>query len=82
MTESVFALEYVEGSSYRGGYIEVASPPCTAMELISLSGLPWNDFLRDVKAGDIEQVCNVSAAEAAREEVLEARPKSVETKSA
>ncbi|CAI5746377.1 unnamed protein product [Peronospora destructor] len=80
MTEC--ALEYVEGSPHRGRYIEVASPPCTAAEITSLSALPWNDFLHGLKAGDIEQVCIISAAEAASEEVQEARPKSAEPKSA
>ncbi|CAI5714434.1 unnamed protein product [Peronospora destructor] len=47
-----------------------------------LSALPWKDFLHDLKAGDIEQVCIVSAAEAASEEVQEVRPKSAEPKSA
>ena len=40
VTEFVCALEYVEGSSHRGRYIEVASPPCTAIEIRSLSALP------------------------------------------
>ena len=82
MTESVCALEYVKGSSHRGLYIEVASPPCTAADITSLPDLTWKDFLHDLKAGDIEQVCIVSATEAASEEVLEARPKSAEPKSA
>ena len=80
--ESVCALEYVEGSSHRGRYVEVASPPCTVAEITSLLSLPWKDFLHDLKAGDIEQVCIISAAEAASGEVLEARPKSAEPKSA
>ena len=82
LTESVCALEYVEGSSHRGRYVEVASPPCTVAEITSLLTLPWKDFLHDLKAGDIEQVCIISAAEAASGEVLEARPKSAEPKSA
>ncbi|CAH0486080.1 unnamed protein product [Peronospora farinosa] len=82
MTESVCALEYVEGSPHRGRYIEVASPPCTAADITSLPDLTWKDFLHDLKAGDIEQVCIVSATEAASEEVLEARPKSAEHTSA
>ena len=48
---------------------------------ISIS-LPWKDFLHDLKAGNIEQVCVVSAAEAASEEVLEVRSKSAKPKSA
>ncbi|CAI5716271.1 unnamed protein product [Peronospora farinosa] len=82
VTESVCALEYVEGSPHRGRYIEVESPPCTAADITSLPDLKWKDFLHDLKAGDIEQVCIVSATEAASEEVLEAHPKSAEPKSA
>ena len=82
MTESLCALEFVEGSSHRGRYIEVASPPYTAAEITSLLELSWKDFLHDLKAGDIEQVCIISATEAAGEEVLEARLKSAEPKSA
>ncbi|CAI5704884.1 unnamed protein product [Peronospora effusa] len=70
------------GSPHRGHYIEVASPPCTAADITSLPDLTWKDFLNDLKAGDIEQVCIVSATEAASEEVLEARSKSDEPKSA
>ena len=72
----------MKGSPYRGRYIEVASPPCNAEEITSLSALSWKDFLHDLKAGDIEQVCVVLAAEAASEKVVEARPKSAEPKSA
>lgn len=72
----------MEGSSHRGCYVEVASPPCTVAEITSLLVLPWKDFLHDLKAGDIEQVCIISAAEADSGEVLEAHPKSAETKSA
>ena len=70
------------GSPHRGRYIEVASPPCNAEEITSISVLSWKDFLHDLKAGDIEQVCVVSTAEAASEDVREARPKSAEPKSA
>ncbi|CAH0488359.1 unnamed protein product [Peronospora farinosa] len=76
VTESVCALEYVEGSPHRGRYIEVARPPSTAADITSLPDLACKDFLHELKAGDIEQVCIVSATEAASKEVLEARPKS------
>ncbi|KAE9162066.1 hypothetical protein PF004_g30611 [Phytophthora fragariae] len=36
--------------------IEVASPPRDAKSITSLPGLSWKKFLRDLKAGDIEQV--------------------------
>ena len=51
------------------------------MEIKSLSALTWRDFLHDLKAGDIKQVCIVSAAKATSEEILEARPKRAESKS-
>ncbi|CAI5711451.1 unnamed protein product [Peronospora effusa] len=60
----------------------VASPPCTAADITSLPDLTWKDFRHDLKAGDIEQVCIVSATEAASEKVLEARPNSAEPQSA
>ena len=82
VTESVCALDNVEASPHRCRYIEVASPPCTAADITSLPDLTWKDSLQDLKAGDIEQVCIVSATEVASEEVLEARPKSAEPKSA
>ena len=80
MTKFVCELEYVEGSSHCGRYIEVVSPSCTTIEITSLSALTWKDFLHDVKAGNIDQLCIVSAAEAASEEALEARPKSAKPK--
>ncbi|CAH0486430.1 unnamed protein product [Peronospora farinosa] len=74
--------EAIHGSTHRGRYIEVASPPCTAAEITSLSDLSWKNFLHHLKDGFIEQVCIVSATEAASEEFLEARPKRAEPKSA
>ncbi|CAI5711456.1 unnamed protein product [Peronospora effusa] len=60
----------------------ISYPPCTAADITSLPDLTWKDFRHDLKAGDIEQVCIVSATEAASEKVLEARPNSAEPQSA
>uniref|UniRef100_M4B322 Uncharacterized protein n=1 Tax=Hyaloperonospora arabidopsidis (strain Emoy2) TaxID=559515 RepID=M4B322_HYAAE len=79
--EILCALEYMEDSLHRDCYIKGARPPCTVEEITSLSALPCIFFLHDPKAGDIEQVCILSAADVASKEVLEARPKSDETKS-
>ncbi|CAH0516895.1 unnamed protein product [Peronospora belbahrii] len=63
-----------EGSPYLGRHIEVVIPPCTAAAILSLSALPWKDFLHTLKAGNIEQVCIVITDESVTEEVLEALP--------
>ncbi|GMF29852.1 unnamed protein product [Phytophthora fragariaefolia] len=44
---------------------EVARPPCDAAEITWLPGLSWKHFLRDLKRGDIEQVCMIVAKDAA-----------------
>ncbi|KAE8964887.1 hypothetical protein PR001_g28903, partial [Phytophthora rubi] len=54
-TESVCTVEYVDGAPNRTRVIEVASPPRDAKSITSLPGLSWKKFLRDLKAGDIEQ---------------------------
>ncbi|KAE9010860.1 hypothetical protein PR002_g15247 [Phytophthora rubi] len=59
-TESVCTVEYVDGAPNRTRVIEVASPPRNAKAITSLPGLSWMNFLRDLKAGDIEQVCLIS----------------------
>ncbi|KAG4044946.1 hypothetical protein PC123_g19637 [Phytophthora cactorum] len=66
--DSVCALEYVEGAPRWSRFIKVASPPRDAALITRLPGLSWKHFLRDLKAGEIEQVCLIteepSAAEA------------------
>ncbi|KAG3160490.1 hypothetical protein PC128_g21089 [Phytophthora cactorum] len=66
--DSVCALEYVEGAPRWSRFIKVASPPRDAASITRLPGLSWKHFLRDLKAGEIEQVCLIteepSAAEA------------------
>ncbi|KAE9334333.1 hypothetical protein PF008_g14017 [Phytophthora fragariae] len=59
-TESVCTVEYVDGAPNRTRVIEVASPPRNAKAITSLPGLSWMNILRDLKAGDIEQVCLIS----------------------
>ncbi|KAE9025005.1 hypothetical protein PR003_g13144 [Phytophthora rubi] len=59
-TESVCTVEYVDGALNRTSVIEAASPPRDAKATTSLPGLSWKNFLRDLKAGDIEQVCLIT----------------------
>ncbi|GMF20985.1 unnamed protein product [Phytophthora fragariaefolia] len=61
--ESVCTIEYVDGVPSHTRVIEVASPPRDAKSITSLPGLSWKNFLRDLKAGDIEQVCLITDAE-------------------
>ncbi|KAG2795774.1 hypothetical protein PC129_g4727 [Phytophthora cactorum] len=42
--------------------VEVTRPPCDAEEITKLPGLSWKLFLRDVKHGEIGQVCMLVAA--------------------
>ncbi|GMF55681.1 unnamed protein product [Phytophthora fragariaefolia] len=62
-TESVCTIEYVDDVPSHTCVIEVASPPRDAKSITSLPGLSWKNFLRDLKAGDIEQVCLITGAE-------------------
>ncbi|KAE9225794.1 hypothetical protein PF002_g14296 [Phytophthora fragariae] len=59
-TESVGTVEYVDGAPNRNRVIEGTSPPRDAKSITSLLGLSWKKFLRDLKAGDIEQVCLIT----------------------
>uniref|UniRef100_H3H5W9 Integrase catalytic domain-containing protein n=1 Tax=Phytophthora ramorum TaxID=164328 RepID=H3H5W9_PHYRM len=67
----------------------VASPPRDAKSITGLPGLSWKSFLRDLKAGDIEQVCQITDANPVSDEMnaiahddTSSRPKSAEPKSA
>ncbi|KAE8908795.1 hypothetical protein PF005_g8204 [Phytophthora fragariae] len=51
--------------SPRACNVEVARPPCDAAEITRLPGLSWKHFLRDLKRGEIEQVCMIVAKDAA-----------------
>ncbi|GMF17714.1 unnamed protein product [Phytophthora fragariaefolia] len=88
-TESVSTIEYVDGVPSHTRAIAVASPPRDAKSISSLPGLSWKNFLRDLKAGDIEQVCLTTDAESVPREINPiqltdalSRPKSAEPKSA
>ncbi|KAE9256145.1 hypothetical protein PF002_g2011 [Phytophthora fragariae] len=88
-TESVCTVEYVDGAPNRTRVIEVASPPRDAKSITSLPGLSWKKFLRDLKAGDIEQVCLITDGDSVSHTInsvgaddMSSRPKSAEPKSA
>ncbi|GMF17480.1 unnamed protein product [Phytophthora fragariaefolia] len=64
-------------------------PPRDATSITSLPGLSGKNFLRDLKAGDIEQVCLITDADSVPHETnsielsdASSRPKSAEPKSA
>ncbi|POM64741.1 LOW QUALITY PROTEIN: Polyprotein [Phytophthora palmivora] len=88
-TESVCIIEYADGAPSKTRVIEVASPPRDAKSITHLSGLSWKKFLRDLKAGDIDQVCLITDADSVPLEIYSvelddasSRPKSAEPKSA
>ncbi|KAE9263111.1 hypothetical protein PR003_g33276, partial [Phytophthora rubi] len=87
-TESVCTVEYVDGAPNRTRVIEVASPPRDAKSITSLPGFSWKKFLRDLKAGDIEQVCLITDGDSVSHTInsvgaddRSSRPKSAEPKS-
>ncbi|GMF24624.1 unnamed protein product [Phytophthora fragariaefolia] len=87
-TESVYTIEYVEGVPGHTRAIEVASPPRDAKSITSLPCLSWKNFLRELKARDIEQVCLITDADSVSREInsiersnVSSRPKSAEPKS-
>uniref|UniRef100_H3H3P7 CCHC-type domain-containing protein n=1 Tax=Phytophthora ramorum TaxID=164328 RepID=H3H3P7_PHYRM len=87
--ESVCAVEYVGGVPNHARMIKAASPPRDAKSITDLPGLSWKSFLRDLKAGDIEQVCLITDANPVSDETnaiahddTSSRPKSAEPKSA
>ncbi|OWY91231.1 polyprotein, partial [Phytophthora megakarya] len=90
VTQTVSALEYVEGGPRRQRTLEVATPPKDAKSIIQLPGLSWKHFLRDLKASEIEQICLITDADLVSPMVnatsassdISARPKSAEPKSA
>ncbi|OWY96137.1 polyprotein, partial [Phytophthora megakarya] len=88
-TESVCVTEYVEGAPQRRRVIEVANPPSDAPSLTRLPGLSWQKFLRELKAGEIEQVCLITdtdpvphSVNAVSSDEESSRPKNAEPKSA
>ncbi|POM78573.1 Polyprotein [Phytophthora palmivora] len=70
----------VVDSASKTRVIEVASPPRDAKSITRLPGISWKKFLRDLKAGDIKQVCLIANADSLDD--ASSRPKSVEPKSA
>ncbi|KAE9335158.1 hypothetical protein PR003_g13153 [Phytophthora rubi] len=81
-------VEYSEGSPNQVRAIEVANPPSDAATITRLPGLSWKHFLRDLKAGEIEQVCLLTGsdqpdvlANAVSDDASSSRPKAAEPKS-
>ncbi|KAE8977748.1 hypothetical protein PR001_g25045 [Phytophthora rubi] len=82
------SVEYSEGSPNQVRAIEVANPPTDAATITRLPGLSWKHFLRDLKAGEIEQVCVLTGsdqpdvlANAVSDDISSSRPKAAEPKS-
>ncbi|GMF45466.1 unnamed protein product [Phytophthora fragariaefolia] len=68
-TESVYTIEYVDGVPSQTRVIEVASPPRDVKSITSFPGLSWKNFFRDLKAGDIEQVCLITDTDSVPREI-------------
>ncbi|GMF43972.1 unnamed protein product [Phytophthora fragariaefolia] len=62
-SESFNVVEYSEGSPNRIRTVEVANPPSDAATITRPPGLSWKYFLRDLKAGEIEQVCLLTGSD-------------------
>ncbi|KAE8964886.1 hypothetical protein PR002_g28849 [Phytophthora rubi] len=87
-SEILSVVEYSEGSPNQVRAIEVANPPTDAATITRLPGLSWKHFLRDLKAGEIEQVCLLTGsdqpdvlASAVSDDASSSRLKAAETKS-
>ncbi|KAE9276097.1 hypothetical protein PR003_g29154 [Phytophthora rubi] len=87
-SEILNVVEYSEGSPNQVRSIEVANPPTDAATITRLPGLSWKHFLRDLKAGKIEQVCLLTGsdqpdvlANAVSNDASSSRPKAAEAKS-
>ncbi|GMF61416.1 unnamed protein product [Phytophthora fragariaefolia] len=61
--EVLNVVEYEEGSPNRVRPIEVANPSPDAAAITRLPGLSWKHFLRDLKAGEVEQICLLTSSE-------------------
>ncbi|KAE8959912.1 hypothetical protein PR001_g30557, partial [Phytophthora rubi] len=84
-SEILNVVEYSEGSPNQVRAIEVANPPTDAATISRLPGLSWKHFLRDLKAGEIEQVCLLTGsdqpdvlANAVSDDASSSRPKAAE----
>ncbi|KAE9187311.1 hypothetical protein PF004_g22834 [Phytophthora fragariae] len=62
-SEILNVVEYSEGSPNQVRAIEVANLPTDAATITRLPGLSWKHFLRDLKAGEIEQVCLLTGSD-------------------
>ncbi|KAE9267508.1 hypothetical protein PR003_g31749, partial [Phytophthora rubi] len=87
-SEILNVVEYSEGSPNQVRAVEVANPPTDAATITRLPGLSWKHFLRDLKAGEIEQVCLLTGsdqpdvlANAVSDDTSSSRPKAAEPKS-
>ncbi|KAE8964985.1 hypothetical protein PR001_g28867, partial [Phytophthora rubi] len=87
-SEILNVVEYSDGSPNQVRAIEVANPPTDAATITQLPGLSWKHFLRDLKAGEIEQVCLLTGsdqpdvlANAVSNDASSSRPKAAEPKS-
>ncbi|GMF44300.1 unnamed protein product [Phytophthora lilii] len=84
--ESVCVMEYVVGAPHQQRVVKVANPPCDASSLTRLPGLSWKNFLRDLKHGEVEQVCPITTRDEEVHTVSDhgdvPRPKRAEPKSA
>ncbi|GMF47897.1 unnamed protein product [Phytophthora fragariaefolia] len=86
--EVLNVVEYEGGSPNRVRTIDVASSPSDAATITRLPGLSWKHFLRDLKAGEIEQICLLTSsdqpavlANTVSDDVSSSRPKAAEPKS-
>ncbi|GMF39631.1 unnamed protein product [Phytophthora lilii] len=87
--EVLSVLEFSHSAPNQLRSVEVASPPSDAASITSLPGLTWKHFLRDLKAGEIEQVCLITdgdtspvAMNAVSDVTGSSRPAAAEPKSA
>ncbi|KAE9203996.1 hypothetical protein PF002_g20766 [Phytophthora fragariae] len=85
LSEILNVVEYSEGSPNQIRAIEVANPPTDAATITQLPRLSWKHFLRDLKAGEIEQVCLLTGsdhpdvlANAVSDDTSSSRPKAAE----
>ncbi|ETK86205.1 hypothetical protein L915_09141 [Phytophthora nicotianae] len=69
-TESIHVLEYTEESGGHRHTTEVANPSQETQVITRLPGISWKDFLRDLKNGTIEQVCQIADSASASPELI------------
>ncbi|KAE9200246.1 hypothetical protein PF005_g15423 [Phytophthora fragariae] len=86
-SEILNVVEYSEGSPNQVRANEVENPSSDAVTITGLPGLSWKHFLRDLKAGEIEQVCLLTGsdeptvlANAVSDDASSSRPKAAEPK--